>query len=54
MRSSFGSGLAQAGALLHQMFIVGRTEDGSSNAPARTAVTSGLMDEFANSGEPQG
>ena len=43
---------AQAGALLHQMFIVGRTEEGSSNVPARTAVTSGLVDEFAKSGDP--
>ena len=34
------------------MFAVGRTEDGSSNDPTRTAVTSGLAAEFANSGEP--
>lgn len=43
---------AQAGALLHQMFIVGRTEEGSSSDPARTAVSSGLADEFANRGDP--
>jgi hypothetical protein len=42
---------AQSGALPHQMFTVGRTEEGSSNAPARTAVTSGLVDEFANRGD---
>ena len=52
-RSRSGSRQAQTGALAHQMFIVGCTEEGSSNAPARTAVTSGLADEFANSGEPQ-
>ena len=40
------------GALLDQMFMVGRTEEGSSNAPTRTAVTSGRLDEFANSGDP--
>jgi hypothetical protein len=34
------------------MFIVGRTEEGSSNVPTRTAVTSGLADEFANRGDP--
>ena len=43
---------AQVGALLYQMFIVGRTEEGSSNAPTRTAVTCGLADEFANRGDP--
>jgi hypothetical protein len=51
-RSSLGSRHAQPGALLHQMFIVGRTEEGSSNDPARTAVTSGLADAFANRGDP--
>jgi hypothetical protein len=51
-RSSCGSRHAQAGALPDQMFIAGRTEEGSSNAPTRTAVTSGLTDEFANSGDP--
>jgi hypothetical protein len=51
-RSSAGSRHAQVGALLHQMFIDGRTEDGSFNDPARTAVSSGLADEFANSGDP--
>lgn len=35
------------------MFIVGCTEERSSNVPARTAVTSGLAAEFANSGDPQ-
>jgi len=34
------------------MFIVGRTEEGSSNVPTRTAVTSGLADEFAKRGHP--
>lgn len=34
------------------MFMVGRTEEGSSNDPTRTAVTSGLADEFANRGDP--
>lgn len=51
-RSSSGSRHAQVGALLDQMFIVGRTAEGSSNAPTRTAVTCGLADEFANSGDP--
>jgi hypothetical protein len=34
------------------MFMVGRTEEGSSNAPTRTPVTSGLVAEFANKGDP--
>jgi hypothetical protein len=34
------------------MFIVGCTEDGSSSVPTRTAVTSGLVEEFANRGDP--
>jgi hypothetical protein len=51
-RSSAGSMYAQIGALLHQMFIVGRTEEGSFSEPARTAVSSGLADEFANRGDP--
>ena len=34
------------------MFIVGRTEEGSSSVPTRTAVTCGLADEFANRGDP--
>lgn len=53
MLSSLGSRHAQAGALRLQIFIVGRTEDGSSSDPTRTAVTSGLANEFANIGEPQ-
>lgn len=50
--SSWGSRHAQSGALLDQMFIVGCTEEGSSNAPTRTAVTSGRLDELANNGDP--
>ena len=52
-RSSVGSRHAQAGALLDQIFIVGRTEDGSSKVPARTTVKCGRADELENKCAPQ-
>src|SRR5580692_10584066 len=52
-RSRVLSRQAQAGALLAQMFITGRTDDGSSRVPARTTVNCGRPDGFANRCEPQ-
>src|ERR1700733_2041928 len=52
-RSRVLSRQAQAGALLAQMFIAGRTDDGSSRVPTRTTVNCGRPDELANRCEPQ-
>jgi hypothetical protein len=48
-RSSAESRHAQFGALAAQMFVVGLTEDGSSNVPTRTTVKFGRPVESENS-----
>lgn len=37
---------AQTGALAHQMFAMGATDDGSSSVPTRIAVKPGAEEEF--------
>jgi hypothetical protein len=51
-RSKAVSMHAHAGALLAQIFINGRTDEGSSKLPARTTVNCGRADELAKSCEP--
>lgn len=52
MRSKVESRHAHFGALLAQIFAVGRTEDGSLRVPARTTVNCGLADESAKRWDP--